>query len=157
MFKKGLVLAVLLLFHGTSVLAFQNEPDNFRGIKWGAAIGTLSNMKLIVEDGDDKFYQRKNDKMKMGEATLDRIFYDFHRGRFYSVEIYFNFQSNFSIIKDTFFRMYGVGYQPNPSIEEYWWFGHDIDIKLKYSERVKMGSVFYIFRLISEEIENNED
>lgn len=156
MFKKNLVLAVLLAFIGTSVYAFQNEPDNFRGIKWGTNIDTLSDMKLIEDGGDEKFYNRKNEKMKMGEATLDDVIYVFYKGKFSGVMIEFNSKLNFEKTKNTFFYVYGNAEQPNQFLEEYLWVGDDVFIGLTYTEIEKKGSAAYAFIPLLEEKRKTE-
>lgn len=45
------------------------EPDGFRGIKWGTDISTLRGLELVEDDGLDKFYKNKEDKMTLGSFS----------------------------------------------------------------------------------------
>jgi len=82
-----LVMAMVIAL-SSLVFAFQNEPDGFRGIKWGTSINDLPDMELI-EGGDygdgRKSYHRRNDKMAIGNAKLKEIVYMFWQDQFFSV------------------------------------------------------------------------
>jgi hypothetical protein len=43
---RKLFILVFILFP-LSLFAFQNEPDNFRGIKWGTTIDKLPEMYIL--------------------------------------------------------------------------------------------------------------
>jgi hypothetical protein len=114
--KKLGMLAFLLIVTACFAIpafAFQNEPDGFRGVKWGTNINELHDMVLYQEDGDTKAYQRNNDKIKIGDAEISLVVYGFYKGRFYAVHIGFNGDSNFKKLKNTFFDQFGQGYQSN--------------------------------------------
>ena len=81
----------------------QNEPNNFRGIKWGTNINELPGMKSIETIGNLKMCEKKDDKMKIGDADLDIIRYHFYKDRFYAVIITFSTYLDFSSIKQTLF------------------------------------------------------
>lgn len=63
--KKLIVVFMAVLFISSFIsnaFAFKNEPDNFRGIKWGTSIKDVANeMQVFEEDGNgnQKFYYRK--------------------------------------------------------------------------------------------------
>ena len=70
--KSALLLSFLLLVLScVPCAAFQNEPDNFRGVKWGDDISRLADFKKV----GDETYQRDSDKLKVGDATLSKISY----------------------------------------------------------------------------------
>ena len=113
-------------------LTFQNEPDNFRGIKWGTNINELSDMQHIGEmDEIGVFYTRKRDKMKIGDADLDYVHYAFYEDRFHTVFIKISSKSDFDKIKATLNSLYGKAKQANPFIEKYLWEGNEVRIILK--------------------------
>ncbi len=68
------LLVLLILFMALPIAAVEvssefkpgSEPDGFRGIKWGTDISTLKGMKLIKDDGPEKYYQKKDDNMTIG-------------------------------------------------------------------------------------------
>ena len=92
-FMAGVLLIPSMVF------AFQNEPDNFRGIKWGTNINELLDMKSTETIGDLTMCEKKDDKMKIGDADLDIIRYLFYKDRFYAVLITFSTHLDFSSIK----------------------------------------------------------
>ncbi len=155
--SKGICLTTVIVIMIISFLfsvysySYQNEPDGFRGIKWGSNIKTLRGMKLVEDHKDAKYYIRKVDKLKIGEAYLKSIAYGFHKDRFYFVYIRFNSTTNFSSIKETLFEQYGAGVQDNKSKEEYVWLGGDVDISLQYNEISRKGKIYYFFKPISQE------
>jgi hypothetical protein len=121
-----------LLLTSSGVFAFQNEPDNFRGIKWGINLNKLHDMQKITEmDEMGAVYTRKGDKMKIGDANLDHVYYVFYKDRFYAIFIKISFQSDFDKIKATLNNVYGEAAQANPFIEEYVWDGNEVMITLK--------------------------
>jgi hypothetical protein len=97
-------LLVASFLFSDSVFAFQNEPENFREIKWGTNIKELSEMGFFQEDGKFKIYKRKNDKMNIGDADIKMLSYGFYKDRFFSVTIQFDSFSNFSKLKNILFN-----------------------------------------------------
>jgi len=152
--KKGIFgsLIVILLIVPQASYAFQNEPDGFRGIKWGTEIKTLKDMKLKEDDGDSKFYKRKDDKLKIGDADLQYISYSFYKNQFYLVMIGFQSLTNFTKLKETLFEQYGEGNRTNRFMERYFWFGADVSITLDYNEIRETGSISYFFKPILDQI-----
>ena len=81
--KKILLVGVgLLVFLSNSLCfakGFQNEPNGFRGIKWGTDIKTLKDMKYLInyEDVID-MYSRDKDKLFFGKAKIGSIHYIFY-------------------------------------------------------------------------------
>ena len=82
---------------------FPNEPDGFRGIKWGAKIGRLSGMELVGREGNEKYYIRAGDKLKVGEAAVEKITYGFYRDEFFKVRIHVKGLMNYLELKQTLF------------------------------------------------------
>lgn len=81
------VLLVILL--PTTLLAFQNEPDGFRGIKWGANVSNLRMMQfardVTADFGGISIYKNVDDEMKIGEATVQEIKYYFWQNKFFKI------------------------------------------------------------------------
>jgi len=67
--EETLVTAIILL--AVAVLApsltfgFRNEPDGFRGIKWGTEIAHLPDLVIDKGAGDLECYRRKSDNLKI--------------------------------------------------------------------------------------------
>jgi hypothetical protein len=149
------ILLSIFCCHG-SAIAFKNEPEDFRGIKWQTNIDELANLTMIAEDGSLKFFEKKNDKLKIGNASLDNIIYGFYKKKFYNVIIYYSLLNNFSMIKDVFVQTYGDPLQPNRYVEKYLWFGNQVDILLTYDDVLKKGRISYIFKPLMDEMEADD-
>ena len=154
--KKSVMIVFLLILSGSIIIpafAFQNEPDGFRGIKWGTNISELPDMSLSEDYGNLKFYLRKGDKLKIGDADIDRINYGFYKGRFNKLFIIYKGSLNFKKLKDTFFDQYGQGSKPNRFMEQYYWVGQTVSISFEHSEITQKGNIFYTYDPISNEKE----
>jgi len=104
--KKGLSLVlVLVLILSVGAFAFQNEPEGFRGLKWGDP--PTEDMKFLLDSDDMKAYTLPDDKMYLGDVTLYRIAYMFYEGRFTSVGIYYNGEDNYNLLETICKERYG--------------------------------------------------
>ena len=156
LFISLLPFFVFLAFSNFTALAFQNEPDGFRGTKWGTNISELTDM-LVVESGKDTlFYCRKNDTMKIGDADIDQISYGFYKSRFFQVLVEYKGYVNSTKLKAILIGQYGKPEQPNQLMEKYFWSGGTVDIFFDYSEMSKRGNIYYAFRPIQQERANQK-
>lgn len=153
--RMVLFLLAASLILSLPVFAFQNEPDGFRGIKWGTNISELSEMGIIEDHGEQKLYVRKNDKMQIGDADLEVIIYVFYKDRLYGVMVIYNSSLNFSKLKETLFQVYGSGRRPNPFMEKYNWYGSSVLITLDFNEIREKGSIIYFYVPILKEQERD--
>lgn len=99
-----------LMGQGSAEFRPGSEPDGFRGIKWGAEISALKDMVLVLAiDNDVKRYARKTDVLKIGEAKVDYIQYEFWKGKFYLVDMGFQGTDNWNNVRKAVFAMFGKG------------------------------------------------
>ena len=146
--KKYFIIAILILnlvFTLQTSWGFPNEPEDFRGIKWGTNIKELPDMVFHVQSGKSKVYFRKNDRLKIGAADLLQIWYFFTKDRLYSVVVTFEEFSNYNALKAEIFKMYGAGYSLDRFMEKYRWMGSDIIIFLEYDEMKDEGRLSYYY------------
>lgn len=103
--KKGLVLAVFLILVLTAgAFAFQNEPEGFRGLKWGDS--PTEDMQQVGQL--EGAYFRLTDKMFLGDVELYLIGYRFYQQRFMSVALYFNGEDNYDLLEMICKERYGT-------------------------------------------------
>lgn len=150
------LLSVNIVF-SLQVSAFENEPDGFRGLKWGTHSSELTDMSLIESHGDIKIYVRKNDKMQMGDAKLKKIIYAFYKDRLFSVSIKYSSYQNFLKLKQFFFQLYGNGNQPNIYMKRYLWFGSEAGITFEYKDMPNKGEIYYFYKPIAKEIKRDDE
>ena len=146
-----LPFSVFLVFANFAALAFQNEPDGFRGIKWGTNISELTDMRVVETGKDSLYYVRKNDTVKIGDADIDQISYGFYKSRFFQVLVEYKGYVNFTKLKAILIGQYGKPEQPNQLMEKYFWSGQTVDIYFDYNEMLKNGNIYYSFRPIQQE------
>jgi hypothetical protein len=136
--------------------AFPNEPVDFRGVKWQTHVAEISGMKLLAQDGDLQFYEKSDENLKIGDASLDRIVYGFYKEQFYNVFLYYSSLPTFSKIKEIFSQNYGEPYQPNQYVAKYFWYGKQVDILLTFDGLLKNGRVSYFYKPIADAMESDE-
>lgn len=74
---RKILLAIVLIFLITGIgFAFQNEPDGFRGLKWGDA--PTEDMVFYEDWGDSDLYLRPTDKMEIWNVKFHKIGYFFY-------------------------------------------------------------------------------
>jgi len=75
---KKILLAIVLVFLITGMgFAFQNEPDGFRGLKWGDP--PTEDMTFLYQRREEDFYYKANDKMEIWGVKLGDITYSFYK------------------------------------------------------------------------------
>lgn len=124
------VIAVicLLSFPICTAQAFDNEPDGFRGIPWGAAPSSVEGLLPDPETTGDfegvardegltlrgfplESYRRPSDKMEFGDAEITRISYQFYKGRFVRAILAFPDSRN-TPLGESYARMHELGSPP---------------------------------------------
>lgn len=79
------LIALLTLFAAGAAQAMQNEPEDFLGVRWGAALESLrADLRVITEDGDAAHFRRPTDRPFFAGIEVRRISYYFYQGSFTS-------------------------------------------------------------------------
>lgn len=94
-----LTIVILILLWLNVAFAFQNEPDGFRGLKWGDP--PTERMEYFGTFKGNRAYMIPDDKMSMGNAELYLIAYTFYDQpeRFMGIGLYFKREENFDLLK----------------------------------------------------------
>ena len=153
-----LAISTLILFAEDIKYGFQNEPDGFRGLKWGD-----SPTEDMVCFGKSlcfqSTYERKGDKLGIGSATFDEIWYkfNFYSCQFYEAGSHFFGTDNYDILKVIFKGRFG---EPTKTYEEYGsytlqWIGKKTEIRLSYNPKQCEG--FIVFKSMKIYPESPED
>ncbi len=139
-----MLMTLIILSTGASY-AFKNEPDGFRGIKWGTNINTLNNMTVVESVGDTHVCKRIGDEMKIGNAELTSLTYFFWKGKLLGIAINTKGYTNWSAFRNAVFEKFGKGHQENRYIEYYIWgsFSRGTSaMSLEYNEFSEIGTLF---------------
>jgi len=88
--KRLSLLALTLLAgfatHAQSVKELDNKYG-FRDLKFGTDTSAVEGLVAVERRGDRVVYTRPNDKLKVGESTINRITYTFDRGKLVSIQL----------------------------------------------------------------------
>jgi len=96
--KVGISALVLLLVLAGVGLAFENEPEGFRGLKWGDPPG--GNMKRMKPlDEFTNHYTLPKERLQFVNVYLSAIYYQFFNDRFAGVFLFFRAEERHSHIK----------------------------------------------------------
>lgn len=137
-----LILGLLLAQPGR---AFQNEPNDCRGIKWGTKYDKLQGLTKVTTKNSLDYYKKEGEEMTLGDARLDMVVYVFYEREFCGVVLNFKSSPNFQIIKAALFDRYGKGRQPNRYKDQYRWSGTNVTITLEYDDVTQKGQVVYYY------------
>ncbi len=145
------VSAVLVVAVAGTVGAFRNEPDGFRGIKWGTKIGALTGMEFVRVEGAETSYIRPDEKLKIGDAVIERITYGFYRDEFYKVTIQFKGLMNYLHLKKTLTDLYGDG-DNIPGTDVHTWTGRKTVVVVEFKGMLNEGEVLYTYKPVMEKM-----
>src|SRR5690242_6807679 len=132
---KSRIKLILLMFclvmagcagTGRGGAAFRNEPETFRGIKWGQNIAELKNMQLVSRDNKGlAIYSRSDDQLSLGNAKLRRVRYVFWQKKFLEARMSAA-PDQLQALKKILYEQYGEGHTPYGStdkVHDYSWVG----------------------------------
>lgn len=136
----GVLIIVLVLSVGA--FAFQNEPDGFRGLKWGDP--PTKEMTLFYQQGPSfASYVRSDDKLSIGDAKLTYISYHFYTpseedAQLFEVLISFNGIVNYSLLEVICEEKFGP-----PGVKDSWslaWGSREVLVVLAYYSEKNSGA-----------------
>ena len=140
----GLIL-VLVLVLAQPARAFQNEPNDCRGIEWGTEYHELNGFTKVTTRSSLDYCTKNDEEMTIGDARLEMVVYVFYEKKLCGAVLNFKSSPNFQIIKAALFDRYGKGRQPNRYDEQYRWSGTDVTISLEYDDVTQKGKVIYYY------------
>jgi len=149
----GLCLATVLVctFFGCGSPA-ASQPDDFRGIKWGAEVSSVSGLNQIADEGNLALYEKSGDLLQMDEVRLEQVVYGFYKNRFYMGMVYFP-AAGFKRIEETLTRQLGQPAKPDNTPSKLIWDGDSVSVLLTLGESSDQGRLVYIFKPIQLEVE----
>ncbi|MCM8770075.1 MAG: hypothetical protein NC911_10515 [Candidatus Omnitrophica bacterium] len=136
--------------HIGKTAGYKNEPDGFRGIKWGTPLSSLTGMKLVKDAGNLKEYQKEDDVLQIGQAKLEKITYSFYQGLLESITAETKGKENFEQLKTAAQERFGAGHQR--SEDEWCWEGSTTSIFL---QRVPAEGKGFL-KMVSEEMKKKQ-
>jgi hypothetical protein len=172
---SAIVFSIFLIgcFASARSSKLHTDPGGFRDIQWGTEISTLKDMEKVEQDKSSNhdlvWYTRKGDRLTIGKARLENIFYSFWMGDFESVWIGFRGDENFETLKKELFERFGkvleseelmkkmerkAGREPvttRDTEEFYAWWGKNTEMTLSYSRDRHKGTLTINSKKMGEE------
>lgn len=139
---NAIILAGIITLFASPCFGFQNEPDGFRGIKWGEDISGRDDMAPHSAGADKSVsYTRTRDEVFLGGVMLFSLTYDYWDGKFSGVFMLFRDADRFEKIKDICFERYGKVKMRARYPEAYAWEGKMAVVYLEYDSIKNRGSM----------------
>lgn len=145
--KKIVLSALFVLLFCSATFAMKNEPDGFRGIKWGDS--AEKHKKILEEDvlhpelakyQYGEIYRKVNENYRLGEAEISRVYYRFDSQGFF--EASFNFTNeNAKKVLAVCINQWGSPdeIEKHEEADFYYWYGKNVEVRL-FDSRFKYFS-----------------
>jgi len=126
------ILAFFLVLLTTGVMAFDNEPDGFRGLKWEDS--PTEEMEFLGEGRAKlEMYIRETDELSLEGVSLDNIVYSFYQDRFMRVNLHFTGIDNFSSLRIICIKRFGFKRAEPDKPFTYYREGSEANVFLSYA------------------------
>jgi hypothetical protein len=107
-------------------LAYLDWRYGFRDLKFEQSIKTCKSMELIEDDGDLKFYHRKDDTLELGGANLKLIEYGFYKGKLATIVITAASEADAAALLKSLETDYGPSRKSPRNNGKLYWFGQKV-------------------------------
>jgi hypothetical protein len=145
-------MSALILWIGG--IAVVQSAETFRGIPWGTDKKEVADLVEGPKKGEGEAFTR-DEQRKVGDITVENIYYLFYKGKFGAAMIFFQGASNFSGLRDALSQKYGSSNTVDPLREEYTWDLEDLTIFFEYSQAKNEGSINYFFKPLMQQREKD--
>jgi len=135
-----LTTTVLIFSFADIGLAFQNEPDGFRGLKWGDP-PTEDMVCVDILEGELRLYKCLNDKLHIGDAWFHKIVYSFFGwpGRLMGVSLHFYGERNYKLLENICQGRFGK--EITKQFYKHFWMGQQANVLLTYDVAKDEGAL----------------
>ena len=126
-----IILMVVAAMAPSLSLAFQNEPDGFRDLPWGADFASLEGMTAVEArngDGRTVYATRAGDTLRHMGTEVESILYRFYGGKLSAVTIAFTGKERYKAIAARLLSAHGRATRTSHSIT---WTGETTRISLR--------------------------
>jgi hypothetical protein len=146
-----IISALILLICG---IAGVQSAETFRGIPWGTDKKELPDLVEGPKKGEAEAFTR-SEQRKVGDISVENIYYLFYKGRLGAAMITFQGSSNFSSLLDALSQKYGPSKTTDLVQKEYTWDLEDLTIFFEYSAAKNKGSINYFFKPLVQQREED--
>ena len=118
----------------------------FRGLFWASTVYDIYGLEKVGEEplygGVDK-YVNTLDKLKFGDANLEKIVYGFWKNQFLSVTLWVDGESNYQALREETFKRFGKGRKSSSGEERHIWIGGASDKYLEFDTPTEKGLLWF--------------
>ena len=151
---------------GSSQFNEGTEPDGFRGIKWGTDLATVPGMTMVGKTRVSSVYQKADDELKLGDATLTKILYYAYDGKFYEARLFMkegeaNWEAlkkeeakNWQALRAAMQERYGPGYEVGGGM--FYYNGKETGISIRYPKSEKAWAISVYSEALAREARDAE-
>jgi hypothetical protein len=107
-------------------LAYLDWRYGFRDLKFEQPVETCNGLVLVEDDGDLKFYHRKDERLELGDAKLKLIEYGFYKGKFATVVITAASETDAAGLLQALESDYGAPTKSPRNNHKLYWFGRKV-------------------------------
>lgn len=129
----------------------QDDPGNYRGMYWGQSLAELKDMKYVASDpvnAGESYYVRQGDALELNGVKLEYVQYGFWKGLYSSVAYGTQGPKNWYALQEVCFDNFGRWYQPNKTLQKYYWTGTHSAMVLEYNEAQEAGQLYIYSKTI---------
>lgn len=139
-----LTLVVLTFLLVGTGFAFENEPDGFRGLKWGdPPTNEMIYHRNLLGVGETKVFTRPNDEMYIGNIQFDLIAYLYDKSeRFTMAVLLFSEEKKFDLLKNACRERFGIETKKEP--HQLTWRGLKTAVVLAYDISKRQGELSFV-------------
>lgn len=163
---KNIFLAItvlgILMLSCTAFAAdtYKNEPEGFRGLKWGTDFSAVKT-EMVYSRTDDSyggidFYNRKNENLTFGNTDILEIEYGFWRGKLSCVSMY-TANKNWKQVHEKLVAEFGTPYKSTKEDNSYWWFGDITGIHSSLDAELDMGVIDFDSEVLTKQMEAQKE
>lgn len=110
-----------------------DQRNGFRDLTFGQSLPDSGFREVVVlDDAGNVLYSRPSDSLRIGEADLTSISYNFYRGKLSSVHLAFSDYQEFFRLGEVFLKAYGQPDPFEPGIDRYFWRGEIVTLFLMW-------------------------
>ena len=160
--KQQMLLVVLVVLAScgpASAETYKEKWVGFRGITWDTDIKDVVDPNFREVWRDDKtsivMYVTSTDRLQIGRANLEHIYYTFYNGRLARVNIKTK-DSGGSGLKQVVFAHYGEGRQPNEFIDKWVWWEYGMGMILKMELFTEEATIIMFSQVVQARINADE-
>jgi len=127
-----------------------DEKNGFRDVTFEDELSKYPTMTPSQESGENHFYKREDDVLSFGGIELTSISYVFYKDRLAKVLLMSKGISACAQLRSIMESAYGAPFKPNRFMDDYWWIGKRVTLRVKINEVAHDCHALFISNALSD-------